>query len=275
MFTASDVVYPIIDPTSSAEAARLYSQHTALHTCLELLPSLPPDTVSPRLLDLACGAGGWLLDAAYELSEAHVIGIDPNLINIQYVHALARVSLRHNISCQTMDLRSELPFPHSSFDLITGCFLSTWLGFEEWLPMLTQCRSFLRPDGVLRLIEAEAGHCSSPACEQLSTWYEQALLQSGAHSGQPNWCDLLKKAGYHITEQRAVLDFSAGSLAQSPMHNVIESFFLLVQPFVTKCGVVAEEVFRQTYEQMRWEMSREDFSGSWHLIDLQATLYQQ
>src|SRR2546421_4851681 len=109
MFTASNVIYPIINPASGAEAARLWSQHTALHTCLELVPLLSRDALfSPRLLDLACGAGDWLRDAAFEWSEAHVIGIDPNLVNIEYAHALARVSLRHNISCQVMDLRSEL-----------------------------------------------------------------------------------------------------------------------------------------------------------------------
>src|SRR5436190_17505888 len=36
------------------------------------------------------------------------------------------------MSCQTMDLRSELRFPHSSFDLISGHFLSAWLTEEHF-----------------------------------------------------------------------------------------------------------------------------------------------
>ena len=272
MFTASDVVYPILDPTFAAEAARLWSQHIALRTCLDTLPSLLPETLSLRLLDLACGAGNWLLDVAFELPEAEVVGIDPSLANIQYAHARARVSLCHNISVSVMDLRSGLHFPHDSFDLICGHFLSAWLTEEQWLPMLTQCRSFLRPHGVLRLIEAEAGHCSSPACEQLSSWYEQALHANGTRKRQPNWSELLRQAGYEVTFTRKMLDFA---VVPDAMRKVILMFFALVQSFIVKSGVVTQEVFEQTYQLMHCQIEDEAFAGSWRLLDLQAALCQQ
>jgi ubiquinone/menaquinone biosynthesis C-methylase UbiE len=281
MFTPSDVIYrhpfSVIDPASAGETARLWLQHTAIHTCLDLLPKFASDVVQQnwRLLDLACGPGDWLCDAAFEFPSAVVIGIDPCPNNVEYAHARARTGLRHNVSCEVMDLKEQLHLPHASFDLISGRFLSAWLDLGEWLPLLQQCRSLLRPGGMLRLVEATTGRCSSPACEQLSAWYEQALVQTGVHpvSGKPRlvWFDLLTQAGYEqITERVEVLDFSVGHVPCSLMRQVILAFFSLVQPFVIKSGVVAEEDFVQMYGLMHWEIMSDDFSGCWRLLDLQA-----
>jgi len=283
MFTASDVIYSsphcIIDPTAAAETSRLWLQHTAIYSCLNLLPLLPPDVEEQdwHLLDLACGTGDWLFDAAFELPASMVIGIDPNVKNIDYAHAQARVRLRHNISCELMDLKGPLTLPRASFDLIYGHFLSAWLTEDEWLPLLTQCRSLLRPNGVLRLVEATAGHCSSSACEQLSSWYEQALVLAGVRPTlgklNLNMQDLLSQAGYQqITEQVEILDFSVGCVAYHTMQKVILTFFALVQPFVVRSGLVTEKMFEELYWLMYCELNSDDFSGCWHLRDLQARL---
>ena len=91
MFTASDVIYRhpcrILDPTSAAETARLRLQYTAVSACLDLFPPLPQDESTPHVLNLASSAGNWLLDAAYALPDAVVIGIDAHQQNIDYAHA--------------------------------------------------------------------------------------------------------------------------------------------------------------------------------------------
>ena len=279
MFTASDVIYyepySIFDPAFCAETSRLTSQHAALRTCLSLFPPELLDKPSPRVLNLACGAGHWLLDTAYELKDSMVVGIDPNQQNIEYAHTQARLGCRQNISCEVMDLRRPLPLPSCSFDLIIGCFLSAWLTEREGLPFLVQCKRFLRPGGTLRLIEATAGHSSSRACEQLSSWYEQALLQTGVRplpaSLCLDWSDLLRQAGYqHTNKQKILLDFSAESVAHRSMRTVVLAFSWLVRSFILKSGIVTEETFQQTYDLIALEMNREDFSGSWHLLDLQG-----
>lgn len=282
MFTASDAIYRqphcIIDPAIPAETARLGSQHTAIYTCLDLLPILPQEVDGLRLLDLACATGDWLLDAANALPEASVAGIDPSAKNIEYAHMRARVGLRHNICCEQMALSEQLHLPLASFHLVYGSFLSTWLDRQEWLPILVQCRSLLQPDGVLRLVEAPVGHCSSPACEQLSQWYQLALQHFGVRPvcEYPDWGHLLEQAGYDLIERREeALDFSVGSVAHSRMRHVICAFLWLVRPFVLKSGVVTEKIFQQTYELMCCEIESEGFSGYWQFIDLRATLKGQ
>lgn len=280
MFTASDTIYfsphHIIDPTSGAETSRLWLQHMALHSCLDLLPLLPPDDEQDLcLLDLACGAGHWLFDAAFELPSSTVIGIDPNVANVSYALAQARVRHCKNLSCEAMDLKGPLDLPHASFDLVYGHFLSSWLTQEDWPPLLTRCRSLLRPYGVLRLVEATAGYCNSPACEELSAYYEQALVLAGVRSAQekPSFkvAELLRQAGYEqITEQVKRLDFSVGCTIHHTMSKVILMFFALVQPFLIKSGLVSAEMFKQLYGLMYGELHSLDFVGFWDLHDVQA-----
>ena len=67
----------VFDPESGAELARLIEQDRfstrEMGGPLVGLPDLPAEA---RVLDLACGPGGWVLDVAYEHPEYEVCGVD-------------------------------------------------------------------------------------------------------------------------------------------------------------------------------------------------------
>src|SRR6266700_7815889 len=67
----------IIDAESAAEMARLVSQDRLTTKSMGgLLPEQTDLSSIHRVLDVACGPGGWVLDMAFEHPEVQVVGID-------------------------------------------------------------------------------------------------------------------------------------------------------------------------------------------------------
>src|SRR6266849_5313488 len=80
----------IIDTESGAETARLMFQDNLLTRHLEGLFPIAIDNASEmRVLDLACGPGGWILNVAYEYPKAEVHGVDIHQPFVRYAAAQA------------------------------------------------------------------------------------------------------------------------------------------------------------------------------------------
>jgi SAM-dependent methyltransferase len=114
------------------------------------------------ILDLACGRGGWVLDAAYAYPTVEVVGIDIDASLVQYARAHARVQGLENATFQHMDISRPLAFPDHSIDLINARFLFSVLSKNAWTPLVAECLRILRPGGVLRLTEMEKPISETP-----------------------------------------------------------------------------------------------------------------
>src|SRR6516164_3260497 len=116
----------ISDPESGAEMARLIDQDRLITTGMGgLLPERSNDfTGIGRVLDGACGPGGWALEIAFKHPEIEVVGFDVSKAMIDYANAQARVQGLDNASFQVMNLLKPLDFPDNSFDLSNGRFVN-------------------------------------------------------------------------------------------------------------------------------------------------------
>jgi SAM-dependent methyltransferase len=72
----------------------------------------PGDGVAHRVLDLACGPGGWALEVAYNLPEVEVVGVDVSLSIVQYASIRAQTQQRRNASFEQMDITRPLVALH-------------------------------------------------------------------------------------------------------------------------------------------------------------------
>jgi SAM-dependent methyltransferase len=110
------------------------------------------------MLDLACGPGGWVIDAAFALrkQEVEVAGVDISAPMIAYANALARTQQRTNASFEVMDITQPLAFTDEAFDVINARFLVGVLkGRQHWEAVLAECVRLLRPGGMIRLVESD------------------------------------------------------------------------------------------------------------------------
>src|SRR5437588_9630358 len=177
--SGNDNVY-FNDPESGAEMARLLEQDRLVTKGMGGLFSDQSDLSGiQRVLDVACGPGGWAQEVAFTYPEIEVVGFDISRAMIEYARAQARVQGLDNVSFRVMDMQKPLDFPDNSFDLVNGrfvLFIPT-----SFIPVfLKECMRITRPGGTIRLTESEwTAPSTSPAMEQMLGLIGRALKRVG------------------------------------------------------------------------------------------------
>src|SRR5580765_5812780 len=92
----------LFSPESSAEMKRLLGQERELTRAMGQLPSSFELHEGDRVLDVACGPGGWARSLATSYPQAQVMGIDISQRMIEYAHADAQARQLSNASFQVM-----------------------------------------------------------------------------------------------------------------------------------------------------------------------------
>jgi ubiquinone/menaquinone biosynthesis C-methylase UbiE len=96
-----------------------------------------------RVLDLACGPGGWAIEVAAAFHAVEVVGIDLSARAVERATARARERGLTNVRFQTMNIMEALAFPNASFDLINGRFMASFMLPASWPRLLAECRRLL------------------------------------------------------------------------------------------------------------------------------------
>ena len=259
------------DPESTAEMARLLAQDRLITAGMGGLFSERFDLAGiHRILDVACGPGGWALQVASSYPEIEVVGVDVSRVMIDSATAQARLQGLDNVSFQVMDMRESLHFPGASFDLVNARFIN-FLPAAAWPQLMHEFGRITRPGGVIRLTESEWWYYStSPALETLNSLLIRALKQQGdsfSQSGRftgvlPMLGRFLRDAGcVKVHYQPHVIDYSFGTQACEGFRHDAAAVFHLFQPFLVRMGVATQEEANLLYEQMQADMRKEDFRG--------------
>jgi ubiquinone/menaquinone biosynthesis C-methylase UbiE len=260
----------VFNPESPTEMARLINQdHMLTQSMGGPFSGLPDISSLHNILDLGCGSGGWVLDAASALPDAKVKGVDISHIMVDYANAHAQTQQLSNASFSIMDISKPLDFPDAGFDLVNARALFAVLKRETWPEFLKECWRVLRPGGLLRLTEPlDVGHTSSAAVNRLGVLCTQAISQNGygfAPDGTffgvahllAHW---LQEQGYqHIHKQAHPLDFSAHADAWANQYHNIEVLYYQLKPLIVKQGLIADFAFDRLQQQALADMQREDF----------------
>jgi ubiquinone/menaquinone biosynthesis C-methylase UbiE len=270
----------IIDPENAGELARLMQQDRLLTEGMGgLFPEGQQLPEGGRVLDLACGPGGWDLEVAFHYPHVEVIGIDISQPVIEYARAQAQSRGLENAHFQVMNVMEPLAFPYSSFDLINGRLLCGFMLPEAWPRLLKECFRLLKPGGIVRLTEMESPLTTSPSYEHFFHLGTQALKLAGqsfspdgGHVGiTPVLPRLVRQAGFEEVRLRAsVIEWSMGTEGHYPVFKDALLFLELVQPFLIKMGMGTKEELERLYQQAVAEMQQEDFCALWNLLTVRG-----
>ena len=266
----------IIDTESGAETARLMFQDNLLTQHLGGLFPVAIDTESEiRVLDLACGPGGWVLNVAYDYPKAEVYGVDISTGFVRYAKAQALARRLDNAYFDVMNILKPLDFDANTFDVVNARLLYFLMPTHAWPDLLKECRRILRPGGLLCLTECETGISNGPFCEQLNRLLLQAMRKAGMifspdgrHVGiTPMLSGLIRDAGFEDVRKKAeAIDFSAGA----PVHDAFcENIMVgakLAQPFMLKMGATTQEELERIYQKCLEEMNGEAFRAIWYYL---------
>ena len=259
------------DPESGAEMARLLSQDHLITKGMGGLFSEQSDLSGiHRVLDAACGPGGWTLEVAFTYPEIKVVGFDISRAMIDYARARKQVQGLDNADFLVMDIQKSLDFPDESFDLVNARFIN-FLPAAAWPKLMQEFKRITRPGGIIRLTESEWWYfTNSPALENLNAMIIRALkLQGESFTESGRFTGVLPMLGRFLLDagcasvnyKSHVIDYSFGTETHEGFRHDAAVVFKLFQPFIVRMGVATQEEVNQLYERMQFEMLKENFRG--------------
>ncbi len=266
----------VIDAESAAEMARLMRQDQALTRSMGgLFPEKLDLTNINQMIDLACGPGGWVLEAAFTYSDIKVVGVDISQRMIAYAKAQAQVQGRENASFQVANILQPLPFPDESFDLVNARLIVGFMKEKDWPALLRECLRILRPGGILRFTDFEQGFSNKPHFERAAGVLNQMMHRfgygfspNGYHMGIiPVLPHLFREAGVkNIGKMAHLIEFSAGTENHETFYHDHASGYLGIKPLIGKSGLLSEKEWEELYQRGLAEMFEPDFCGAWMFL---------
>ncbi len=227
-----------------------------------------------RVLDVACGSGGWVIEAAQTYPEMSLVGMDSNRRMIDYAHAQSAAQhVDDRVSFYVMDALGMLDFPDASFDLVNLRFALSFMRTWDWPQLLRELLRVMRPGGVLRLTDEEIIHQSTSSaamefCEMLlCALYRAGHLFTQESTGlTAHLVPLLSQHGYQQVQTRVyALQYRAGTPEGQAYAEDGVRVFQTLRPFLQKWGCMSKD-YDAIRQQGLEEIQRSDFSATWHLL---------
>lgn len=260
-----------IGPMNTMEIARLVQQDYLFASGMGgLFPRQIDLSCVHRVLDLACGPGGWTLEVARTYPKLQVVGIDASNHMIEYAQAQAWVQQMKNVEFRRMNVLEALDIPDNAFDVINAQFIVSFLPKDAWPRLIQECLRITHPGGVLRLTEAEMSFSNSAACERLNSLFASAIHTMNRGFSPHGWhlsitpmlSYFLREGGYENVQSAAhTFDYSTGMKAHDAFYQNFILSYQRLKPFLLQANVCTSEEFEQLFEQAKVEMSSETFCG--------------
>ena len=265
---------------TATEMVRLTDQDRLITMGMDgLVPELPDLAGINRVLDVACGPGGWALDLAQKYQHLQVQGIDVDGGMIDYATTQARAGGVDNATFRVMNAIEPLDFPDNTFDLVNARFLAGFVPRNGWSQVIMELRRILRPGGIIRWTEQEWTGTSS-SFEQVEAYTFQAMRRAGQllaaderHTGiTPLMRRFLSDAGFiNVREVAHALDFSAGTGVQRAYAQDLWIGTVLLQPFHLALGVATQQELDDLQQHVQEELLSDDFYAVWFLLTALGT----
>ncbi len=265
----------VIDPESAAEMARLMQQDKLVTSCMGgVLPEIDVSGVQ-RVLDLACGPGGWPLEAAYTYSDMEVVGVDISERMIAYAQAQAQVQQRTNVSFRVMNILEPLDFPDASFDLVNARFISAFMQRNKWPTLFQEVLRMLRPGGVMRLTEPEVVISNKLHFEKVMHLTSQMMHRAGLnfsptghHYGIIQMLpSLFQQAGLSVLGKKAYfIECSFGTEMHESFYHDVSAGFQLIGPMVARMQLITSDEWYDLVQKALAEVCEQDFYAGWVLL---------
>jgi ubiquinone/menaquinone biosynthesis C-methylase UbiE len=235
-----------------------------------VLSEQPDPSVFHQVLDIGCGTGGWIIEAAKQYPTMHFTGID--ISNRMIEHARAQTKGNSQVKFQQMDALRRLAFPSDSFDLVNLRFGISFIRTWEWPEVICEMLRVTKPGGVLRLTDARiVQESSSPALKTFQLQMVCALAWAGHINGNDEggitgqlapWLQRygarqIQTKSYHTRYQAGTKE---GKMYSENVSHAMKTLKAFLQKWV---GVTDYE---QLCQMAREQMSQPDFYAVWDLL---------
>lgn len=272
--------YFVEDRGSNPEMVRLIIQDNLVTEGMGGPLAEQPDPASlHRILDVACGPGGWILELARLYPQMDLVGIDISWRMIEYDRVQAQaMGLADGVEFLVMDASKSLTFADNTFDLVNIRLVTSWMLAKDWPVVLRELLRVTRPGGVVRVTDAETiMQSNSLAHMQLGQMVHCALYKSG-HLFADEIAgttlilpQLLTESGcQNVQSQTHILEYLGGTVGGENFYQNMMYGYQTLVPFLQKWGCIAED-YDAIYQQAMNDMQQKDFHATWKLVTVWGT----
>jgi ubiquinone/menaquinone biosynthesis C-methylase UbiE len=246
-----------------------------------VLPEQANPTIFHSVLDVGCGTGGWLIEAAKVYpSMAHLVGVDISNTMISFAwNQATEQQVDDRVEFAVMDALRLLEFPAATFDLVNLRFGSSYIRTWEWPKVISEMLRVCRPDGIIRLTEpAVIQQSSSPALLQFCTLLQSALFRAG-HLFEEEPTGITAHLAHLLTQYGAksvqtkdyALEYQAGTEEGQAFLEDIASAFQTLRPFLQRWVRLPKD-YDAICQQALSDMKQPDFQATWNLLTAFMTI---
>ena len=268
--------YVVQDRDNQDELTRLKLQDQMLAEQMGgVLPEQSDPTRFRRVLDIACGTGGWLIETAKTYPGiTQLFGIDVSGKMLNYARAQAEsASVSNRIEFLVMDALRMLEFPTHFFDLVNVCLAQSWLRTWDWPKLLQEAQRVSKPGGVIRFTEADGTFKSnSSALSRLNDLGTQAMYRSGHYFTEEGNSILIHMP--RLMHQHGILNvqtrtytitYHAGTPEMQLFAADMKFLFRTALPFLEKWTRIPDD-YEAIYQQALADMQAPDFVVTWDVL---------
>jgi ubiquinone/menaquinone biosynthesis C-methylase UbiE len=239
-----------------------------------VLPEQADPSVFHRVLDVGCGTGGWVIEAAKQYPTMRLVGIDISNGMIESANQQAKANkVSSQIEFQIMDALRQLAFPSDSFDLVNLRFGVSFIRKWEWPNVIGEMLRVTRPGGVVRITDSEIVQASN----SLALKAFQRMILCALNRAGHLWDDeetgliahlapLLKRYGAREVQTQAyVATYQSGTKAGDAYVEDVCSAMKTLKPFIQKWEYASRD-YEEVCRMARTQMKRPDFYAVWQLL---------
>lgn len=267
--------YYVADHLNEQELSRLDIQDQMITAGMGgVLPEQPDPAIFHRVLDVGCGTGGWLIEAAKAYPTMSLLsGVDISKRMIEYAKAQAVAQqVSDRVKFRVMDALLILEFPTGFFGLVNERLGMSYLRTWDWPKLLSEFQRVTQPDGVIRVTELGTIESTSPALARICEIMLDASYRAG-HYFTPGWNGvtnelgrLLRQYGFlNVQTHPYKLEYRAGTIQGQRFYEDTKLAFRTFLPFLRKWSRVPKD-YETIYQQMLSEMQQPDFVATMHYL---------
>jgi ubiquinone/menaquinone biosynthesis C-methylase UbiE len=267
--------YFVQDRQNERELVRLAIQgHMLTESVSGTFPEQPDPAIFRRVLDVGCGPGSWVIEAAQSYPTMSLIGIDISMRMIEYAREQAAIHhVADRVEFAVMDALLMLEFPAAFFDLVNLRFSASWMRTWDWPKMLGEMLRVVRPGGVIRITEPEMIHvCNSSARTQFDKIFQCAMYRAGHLFTEDttgivaHLTDLLTQHGCQEVQTKAfALEYQPETPQGQAYYDVSMHVFRTLRPFIQKWGGLVPD-YDMLIQRTLDEMQQPDFHSTWNIL---------
>ena len=264
-----------IDPKNPADVVRLNRQGTLLDRHTDTVPQEFVPWENKRILDLACGPGGWALKVASKFPLVTVVALDIDEFMIRYARAQAEVQEQDRVQFYLANILKPIDFPDASFDFINARFLQSLMRTSDWDSLAKECFRLTKPGGLIRMTETGARIVLAPKQQRvdellsLAFWRTKMSFCEFSSSVSPLLKQFLGRVGYRvIREVPYLLNLSYGTEFYEPLVEGARTTLHLIKPFILKHVPEAAGELDELFEGVLRELASEDHTEHWFITSV-------